>query len=91
MRDKKKSLLNELNKHCTKKVRICTMRFCATGCLNENFDDEDIVCLEDADIQFTDGCHEVEHRDSICICDDHIIAFEAVQSNYHNKSEGCEL
>ena len=78
MRNKKKSLFNALNKKCTKKVRICTIKFCATGCLVENYDDEDIVCLENVEMMFTDGCHEQEHRDSLCICDDHIIAFEAI-------------
>ncbi len=78
MRNKKKSLFNALNKKCTKKVRICTIKFCATGCLVENYDDEDIVCLENVEMQFNDGCSDIEHRDSICICDDHIIAFEAI-------------
>lgn len=79
MRDKKKSLLAELKRKCTKKVRVCTIRFCAEGCLNENFDDDDIVCLDNVDITPTDGCGETRHRDSICICDDHIIAFEAIE------------
>ncbi len=79
MRDKRKSLLNVIKNKCSKKVRICTMKFCATGCLVENYDDEDVVCLENVDIQFTDGCRNAEHRDSIYICDDHIIAFEAIK------------
>ncbi len=79
MRNKKKSLLDMLTKKCTKKVRICTIKFCATGCLVEDFDDEDVVCLENVDIVFTDGCSDTDHRDSICICDDHIIAFEAIK------------
>ena len=78
MRNKKKSLLNELKKKCTKKVRICTIKFCATGCLVEDYDDEDIVCLDNVEIQFNDGCSDIQHRESICICDDHIIAFEAI-------------
>ena len=78
MRNKKKSLMNLLKKKCTKSVRICTIKFCATGCLVEDYDDEDIVCLENVDIVFTDGCREQEHRESVCICDDHIIAFEAI-------------
>lgn len=78
MRDKKKSLLKELAKKCTKKVRICTIRFCAEGCLSENFDDDDIVCLENVNVTFTDGCTQPQHRESMCICDDHIIAFEAI-------------
>lgn len=78
MRNKKKSLLNALKRKCTKKVRICTIKFCAIGCLDESFDDEDIVCLENVDMVFTSGCQESEHRDNLCICDDHIIAFEAV-------------
>jgi len=78
MRNKKKSLLNLLNKACTKKVRICTSKFCAVGCLVEDYDDEDIVCLENVDMMFTTDCRKTEHRDTVCICDDHIIAFEAV-------------
>lgn len=78
MRNKKKSLLNILTKSCTKKVRICTSKFCATGCLVEDYDDEDIVCLENVEMMFTDGCRDKEHRDNLCICDDHIIAFEAI-------------
>ncbi len=78
MRNKKKSLLNLLKQKCTKKVRICTMKFCATGCLVEDYDDEDIVCLENVEMVFTNECKDTEHRDSVCICDDHIIAFEAV-------------
>ena len=78
MRNKKKSLLNELRKKCTKKVRICTIKFCAIGCLVEDYDDEDIVCLENVEMVFSDDCRNTEHRESICICDDHIIAFEAV-------------
>ena len=78
MRKKKKSLINALNKNCTKKVRICTNRFCAVGCFVEDYEDEDIVCLENVDMHFSDGCKEIEHRESLCICDDHIIAFEAI-------------
>lgn len=79
MRNKKKSLFKMLEEKCTKKVRVCTMKFCVTGCIDESFDDEDVVCLNDVDIFFTDGLKETEHRDSICICDDHIIAFEAIK------------
>ncbi len=79
MRNKKKSLMDILNKKCTKKVKICTIKFCAEGCLVEDFDDEDIVCLENVELQFNDGCQDIQHRDSLCICDDHIIAFEAVK------------
>lgn len=78
MRNIKKSLVEALKKKCTKKVRICTIKFCATGCLVEDFDDEDIVCIENVDMHFTDGCTEHQKRDSLCICDDHIIAFEAI-------------
>lgn len=78
MRNTKKSLLNILHKNCTKKVKICTIKFCATGCLVEDFDDEDIVCLENVEMYFNDGCKETEKRESLCICDDHIIAFEAI-------------
>ena len=81
MRNKKESLLKELKKHCTKRVRICTIKFCAVGCLVEDYDDEDIVCLEDVDMMFTDNCRETEHRESVCICDDHIIAFEAIYNH----------
>ena len=80
MRNKKKSLINALKKNCTKKVRICTNRFCAVGCLVEDYDDEDIVCLENVDMHFTDGCKEHQKRDSLCVCDDHIIAFEAISN-----------
>ena len=79
MRNKKESLINALKKQCTKRVRVCTMKFCAVGCLVEDYDDDDIVCLENVDMMFTDGCRETEHRDSVCICDDHIIAFEAIK------------
>ena len=79
MRDKKKSLLNALNKKCTKKVRICTSKFCAEGCLDENYDDDNIVCLSDVKMVFTDGINDTEHRKSVCICDDYIIAFEAIE------------
>lgn len=78
MRNKKKSLIKALEKKCTKKVKICTMKFCAIGCFVEDFNDEDIVCLENVTIKFSDGCKETDHRESICICDDHIIAFEAI-------------
>ena len=81
MRNKKKSLLNALKNKCTKTVRICTIRFCATGCLVEDYEDDDIVCLENVNLVFTDGCRKREHRDSICICDDHIIDFEAIDKN----------
>ncbi len=79
MRNKKKSLINALKKNCTKKVRICTNRFCAVGCLVEDYDDEDIVCLENVTMNFMQGCKDGEYRESLCICDDHIIAFEAIQ------------
>ena len=79
MRNKKLSIFNLAKKTCTKKVRVCTIKFCAEGCLSENYDDEDIVCLENADITFTDGCRKSERRNSICICDDHIIAFETLK------------
>ncbi len=80
-RDKKNSLFKILKNACTKRVRICTIKFCAAGCLDENYDDDNIVCLRDVDMFFTDGIRELEHRDSICICDDHIIAFEAIKDN----------
>ena len=79
MRSTKKSLLNILNKNCTKKVRVCTIKFCATGCLDESYDDDDIICLENVEMYFSDGSHEIQHRDSICICDNNIIAFEALK------------
>ena len=78
MRNKKQSIFKLANKTCARKVRVCTIKFCAVGCLVENYDDEDIVCLENVDMMFTDGCRKTEHRDSVCICDDHIIAFEVV-------------
>ena len=55
------------------------MKFCASGCLDVNYDDDNIVCLNDVDVAFTDGIRELEHRDSLCICDDYIIAFEAIK------------
>lgn len=79
MRNTKKSLINALKKKCTKRVRICTIKFCAVGCLVIDYEDDDIVCLENVTMSFSDGCREVEHRDNLCICDDHIIAFEAVE------------
>lgn len=80
MRNIKKSLLNVLHKQCTKKVKICTHKFCAVGCLVEDYDDEDIVCLENVEMMFTNSNCNVEYRDSLCICDDHIIAFEAIKN-----------
>ncbi len=79
MRNKKKSLMDMLNKKCTKRVRVCTIRFCATGCFVEDYEDDNIVCLENVDMTFTDGCKGAEYRESLCICDDHIIAFEAIE------------
>lgn len=79
MRNIKKSLFNVLKKQCTKKVKICTIKFCAVGCLVEDYDDEDIVCLENVEMMFTSGTCNVEYRESLCICDDHIIAFEAIK------------
>ena len=55
------------------------MKFCATGCLDENYNDDNIVCLKDVDVVFTDGIRELENRDTLCICDDYIIAFEAIK------------
>ncbi len=78
MRNKKRSLLNALNRKCTKKVKICTSKFCAEGCLDEEYDDDNIVCLSNVDMVFTDGSNNTEHRESLCICDDYIIAFEAI-------------
>ena len=80
MRNIKKSLFKAAKQKCTKYVRICTIKFCATGCLVEDYDDEDIVCLENVDMHFTDGCKEHQKRDSLCVCDDHIIAFEAISN-----------
>lgn len=79
MRNKKKSLIDMLRKKCTKRVRICTIKFCAEGCLVEDYDDDDIVCIENVKMTFTSGCNDTQHRDSLCICDDHIIAFEAIE------------
>ena len=79
MQNKKKFLFDFLQKQCTKKVRICTIRFCATGCLCTEYDDDNIVCLSDVDVAFTDGVRELEHRESLCICEDYIISFEAIK------------
>lgn len=78
MRNTKKSLINVLNKKCTKRVRICTIKFCAEGCFTYDFDDDNIVCLENVTIQFSDGSKEESYRKELCICDDNIIAFEAI-------------
>ena len=43
MRNKKQSLFSLAKKTCARKVRICTIKFCAVGCLVENYDDDDIV------------------------------------------------
>ena len=79
MYNKKKTIFDFLKKQCTKKVRICTMKFCASGCLDVNYDDDNIVCLNDVDVAFTDGVRELEHRESLCICEDYIISFEAIK------------
>lgn len=79
MRNKKLSLINVLKKECTKKVRICTGKFCVEGCLVENYDDDDIVCIENAKVISSFDNNIFKDRDVICICDDHIIAFEAIK------------
>ena len=78
MRNTKKSLYNVADKKCTKKVRICTIKFCATGCLTEEYEDDNIVCLNNVEMYFSDNQQEILKRESICICDDNIIAFEAI-------------
>lgn len=79
MRDKKKSLMKVLNQNCTKKVKVCTNKFCATGCLVEQYDEDDLVCLENVTLEFNDNSKPPVHKENICICDDHIIAFEAIK------------
>lgn len=81
MRNPKKSLYNVANKKCTRKVRICTIKFCATGCLVDDFEDDNIVCLENVEMCFSDSRQEILKRDSLCICDDNIIAFEAISED----------
>lgn len=81
MRNKKISLINVLKQKCSKKVRICTIKFCAIGCFVYDFDDDNLVCLENVTLLFSEGQGKQEHRESICICDDHIIAFEVIADN----------
>lgn len=80
MRDKKKSLMNVLKKECSRNVKVCTMKFCAKGCIDEEYDDEDIVCLKDSEVLYTDGTGRTEHVNKLCICDDNIIAFQVIKS-----------
>lgn len=78
MRDKRKSLINVLKKNNTKKVKVCTQKFCATGYLIEEYNDDDLVCLEDVYLEYGNGEKAPVKKENICICDDHIIAFTAI-------------
>lgn len=65
-----------LDKSCTNMVKICTPKFCASGCLDYDFEDDYIVALNDVDVIFNNDESTIEHKDSICICDEYIISFE---------------
>lgn len=73
---KKKKIKEVLEKTCTNKVKICTSTFCACGCFDEENSDDYIVAIKDAEITFNESKDQIEHKDSMCICDEHIIAFE---------------
>lgn len=81
MKNKKKSLVNVMKQNSAKKVKVCTNKFCATGILIEKYDEDDLVCLENVQLEYNDGKHTPEHKENICICDDHIIAFEVIKEN----------
>lgn len=81
MQNKKKSLFNVMQQNSAKKVKVCTNRFCVTGFLVEKYDEDNLVCLENAELKYNNGNEPQEHKDNICICDDHIIAFEIIKEN----------
>ena len=81
MENKKKSLFNVMQQNSAKKVKVCTNKFCVTGILVERYDEDNLVCLENVDLEYNDGKRTGEHKDNICICDDHIIAFEIIKEN----------
>lgn len=81
MQNKKKSLFNVAQQNKSKKVKVCTNKFCVTGTLIEKYDEDNLVCLENVLLEYNDGIHTREKKENICICDDHIIAFEVIKDN----------
>lgn len=73
---KKKKIKIMLEKACTDKVKVCTPNFCATGCFDEDNSEDYLVALKDVEVAFNDNKDKTEHKDSLCICDEYIVAFE---------------
>lgn len=73
---KKKKIKQMLGKACTDKVKVCTPNFCACGCYDDDNSEDYVVALKDVDIVFNENKETKEHKDSLCICDEYIVAFE---------------
>lgn len=73
-----KKIKSKMEDTCTERVKLCTPRFCACGCLDETFEDDYIIGLKDVEVTYPDDKDRKEHKDTMCICDEYIIAFEPV-------------
>ncbi|MDD3236713.1 MAG: hypothetical protein PHV37_01280 [Candidatus Gastranaerophilales bacterium] len=80
MKKKAEKIKKVIEKKCMNRVMVCTPKFCATGCYDDEFSDDYIVSLSDVKIEYNDGAKEQLHKDTMCICDDYIIAFEPLKS-----------
>ncbi len=82
----KRKVKRILDKTQADKVKICTPKFCATGFLDYDFEDDFIVALSDAEVVFNNDPNTFEHKENICISDDYIVSFEPVKHKKKDKN-----
>lgn len=73
---KKKKIKIMLEKACTDKVKVCTPKFCAIGCYDDINSEDYVVALNDVYVTYNNQNDKIDHKDSLCICDEYIVAFE---------------
>lgn len=73
---KKKKIETMLEMACTNKVKVCTPKFCACGCYDDENSEDYVVALSNVDIIFNEDKNKTAHKESLYICDDYIVAFE---------------
>lgn len=74
---KRKKMQKLMECECADKIEICTPNFCATGCLDENAELDDVVVLNNAEVIYNDEKGTRKHKKKMCICDEYIISFQS--------------
>lgn len=81
MKKKSEKIKKVIDQECANKVMLCTPKFCACGCYDEAFSDDYVVGLKDVEVTFHDDKNNKIYKETMCICDEYIIAFEPIKND----------